>query len=351
LHKLLGFIYPNVNVTRKPENMDDYKSRVESQIRQYEFVENMHDLPPIFHLFSHDHIRPRAQEVFDSDSIPGLFASGLSQGAPRSGSYRFVSIGSGDASYEIDVARAMVADGYVDFTIECTEISPFMNGRAREQIAAAGMTKHLTVTQTDINTWVSDKLYDGAMTHHALHHIVELEHLFLNVKRALKPGANFVVADMIGRNGHMRWPEVLEYVEQIWSFLPEQKKLNHQLKRLEASFVNFDCSSEGFEGIRAQDILPLMLDQFSFRSFAAWGGLIDIFIDRAFGWNFDPKNDADRNLIAFIARLNEDLIQAGRIKPTQMFAIVTPSPVIAPPRLYAGLTPEFAVRWPTVDTP
>jgi len=331
--------------------MDDYKSRVESQIRQYEFVENMHELPPIFHCFSHDHIRPRVEEVFDAGSIRGIFASGMSQGAPRNGSYCFVSIGSGDASYEIEVAKELVADGYLNFTIECTEISPIMNRRARERIAASSVSQHLIVTQTDINTWVSDKMYDGAMTHHALHHIVELEHLFLNVKRALKPGANFCVADMIGRNGHMRWPEVLEYVEMIWSFLPEQKKLNHQLKSLDVAFVNSDCSSEGFEGIRAQDILPLMLDKFSFRSFAAWGGLIDIFIDRGFGWNFDPENDLDRNLIAFIARLNEDLIRAGRIKPTQMLAVMTPSPVTEPPRLYAGLTPEFAVRWPMAGTP
>lgn len=106
--------------------MDDYKSRVESQIRQYEFVENMHELPPIFHCFSHDHIRPRVEEVFDAGSTRGIFASGMSQGAPRNGSYCFVSIGSGDASYEIEVAKELVADGYVDFTIECTEISPIM---------------------------------------------------------------------------------------------------------------------------------------------------------------------------------------------------------------------------------
>jgi len=119
-------IYPNVNVTGKLEKMDDYKSRVESQIRQYEFVENIHELPPIFHYFSHDHIRPRVEEVFDAGSIRGISASGMSQGVPRNGSYCFVSISSDDASYEIEVAKELVADGYVDFAIECTEISPIM---------------------------------------------------------------------------------------------------------------------------------------------------------------------------------------------------------------------------------
>jgi SAM-dependent methyltransferase len=327
--------------------MDSYGARVEAQIKQYEFVENMHELPDSFHHFSHNNIRPRVVEVFDTDSFAEFFARGMTQEQDRARSLRLLSIGSGDATYELDVAQRILADGYTDFVIECAEISPLMNSRAEQRVAAAGMAQHFKLLEVDINTWTSEGRYDGAMAHHSLHHIVELEHVFLNVKRSLQPGANFCVADMIGRNGHMRWPEVLEYVDLIWRFLPLEKKRNHQLKRVEEVFDNFDCSHEGFEGIRAQDILPLMLGTFSFRAFASWGGLVDVLFDRAFGWNFDPKDDADRAFIDFIARLNDDLVEAGRIKPTQMLATLTADAIDTPARTYRGLTPQAAVRWPT----
>jgi hypothetical protein len=74
---------------------------------------------------------------------------------------------------------------------------------------------------------------------------------------------------------------------------------------------------------------------------------VDVFFDRAFGWNFDPTSAADRAFIAFVARLNDDLIEAGRIKPTQMLAVMTPGALSEAPVTYGGLTPEKAVRWPS----
>ncbi len=326
--------------------MDDYGSRVDAQIRQYEFVENMHELPPSFHHFSGQHIAPRVKEVFGVDSIQGVFVAGLTQGRPTDRPYRFLSVGSGDAWLEIEIAQTLCQLGYTDFVFECAEISPTMNDRAATRIRESGLGRHFLLQQVDINSWVAEGLFDGAMAHHSLHHIVELEHVFLNLKRVLKPDANFCVADMIGRNGHMRWPEVLHYVELLWGFLGEEKKRNHQLKRVEEQFVNWDCSHEGFEGIRAQDILPLMLGFFSFRAFTAWGGLIEVFFDRGFGWNFDMAVPADRAFQDFIVQLNDDLLASGKIKPTQMLGWLTASQLQDPPRLYGGLSPVDAVRWP-----
>lgn len=326
--------------------MDDYDARVEAQLKQYEFVENMHELPASFHHFNHYHVAPRLAEVFGATSIPAMFAQALAGGRPASQPLRLLSIGSGDASFEIEVARHLIAAGHAEFTIECAEISPHLTARAGDHVHQAGMDRHFRLLQVDVNTWLADGRYEGAMAHHSLHHIVGLEHVFLNLKRALVPGGNFAVADMIGRNGHMRWPEVLDYVNLIWGFLPEEKKLNHMMRRLEPSFINHDCSGEGFEGIRAQDILPLMLEHFAFRGFTAWGGLVEVFLDRPFGPNYDPALDSDRAFIEFLARLNDDLVQAGMIKPTQMLGVLTNGTPDEPTRVHRGLTPQQAVRVP-----
>src|SRR5205085_2791623 len=71
-------------------------------------------------------------------------------------------------------------------------------------------------------------------------------------------------------------------IDRIWRQLPVRFKYHHQLRRLEHEYENWDCSTEGFEGIRAQDILPLCVERFEFRRFLGWASLVEILIDRGF---------------------------------------------------------------------
>ena len=143
----------------------------------------------------------------------------------------------------------------------------------------------------------------------------------------------------------MRWPEALTLVRTLWNTLPDHYKYNHQLKRLEIEFDNWDCSKEGFEGIRAQDILPLLVERFSFELFIGWGGVIDIFIDRSFGHNFDPAKEWDRSFIDEVHRLNEESLENGLIKPTQILAAMSKSSRTTT-RQYKHLSPRFCIRRP-----
>jgi hypothetical protein len=58
-------------------------------------------------------------------------------------------------------------------------------------------------------------------------------------------------------------------------------------------------------------------------SFLVFGGLIDVFVDRAFGHNFDSTSETDCALIDFIQDLNDHLIDVGVIKPTTIFAVMS----------------------------
>ena len=55
------------------------------------------------------------------------------------------------------------------------------------------------------------------MANHSLHHVLALEHLFAQVSATLREDGVFVVNDMIGRNGHQRWPEALDLLQRIWA--------------------------------------------------------------------------------------------------------------------------------------
>ena len=103
----------------------------------------------------------------------------------------------------------------------------------------------------------------------------------------------------------------------------ERGEYNHQLLRQENEYEDWDCSNEGFEGIRAQDILPLLLEHFEFEVFGAFANIIDAFIGRSFGPNFLVQDPFDLSFIGFVAKLDERLLRENVLKPTHMFAWMT----------------------------
>src|ERR1700680_1491810 len=100
-----------------------YDQKLEEQKTQYKGGEEIHDLPPIFHYWSHNYLRPRMEEVFGVSTVGGFYAKGFAeQVTVGPGQKKFVSIGSGDSSYEIEVAELLLAKGFENFEIQCLEV-------------------------------------------------------------------------------------------------------------------------------------------------------------------------------------------------------------------------------------
>lgn len=199
---------------------------------------------------------------------------------------------------------------------------------------------------------VADEPVAGVMAHHALHHFVELEKIFAGIVNVLHAEGTFVTVDVVGRNGHMRWPETLRVIHEIWKLLPDRYRWDHIFQRYDRWYENLDCSTEGFEGIRAQDILPLLAQSFNFEYFYANYGLVDVFIEKRFAANFSPERPVDSLFLDFLQELEEKLIEEGKIKPIQIFAVMrslSSKTCPAQPRLYKNLSPKFAIREPRLD--
>ena len=324
-------------------SIGDYERSIQAELDHYSRVENIHELPNIYHFWSDGFLRPHF-EASGFRSIPQFFANHLIEGAVQGS--RFLSIGAGYCETEIQTALDLRSHGLTDFTIECLELNDQLLQRGMNDAANAGVSDHLVFTQGDFNAWASSHCYDGIMANHSLHHVTNLEGLFDEVKSCLSDRGNFCVNDMIGRNGHQRWPEALNIVNRYWAELDDRYKYNHLLRRFEKDFVNWDCSTEGFEGIRAQDILPLLVQRFSFTYFFGFANVIGPFIDRTFGHNFNPENVSDQ---AFINRLHEDDesgFQSGALKPTQMLAVMNKAGRRDESGFVRGLSPERSVRVP-----
>jgi len=320
---------------------------MDAELRAYEQCENVHDLPQIFHYWSNKYLLPM-MEPFGFTSPDEFFYVWLERIClgNETGHVKMASIGAGNCDLEIKLAGQLRQSGIESFEIECIDLNPAMLDRGLNAAREAGVRELIRFSNEDFNLWLPDGgKYDAVIANQSLHHVLELEHLFSSIQVGLKPGGLFVISDMIGRNGHMRWPEALSVLEEFWRELPESYRFNQLMKRMEVEYINHDCSTEGFEGIRAQDILPLLLQRFTFEFFLPYGNVIFPFVDRAFGHNFDPSKEWDRHFIDRIHAKDESCILAGEITPTSMLAVVgtgASKPVLR----HHKLTPEACVRQP-----
>lgn len=307
-----------------------YAARAQREREIFAGQAQVHDLPPIFHYWSNTHLRPEL-ERYGFSNPDQFYARFLAEAARRCAGRpaRFISIGSGNCDTEVRVAGLLRELGVHEFTLECLDLNPEMLARGRELARAAGVGAQVMPVEGDFNRWRAQGRYDAVMANQSLHHVLELEHLFASIHDALTDAGSFVVSDMIGRNGHMLWPEARALVDAYWAELPDAYRWNVQLGRHEARFEDWDCSREGFEGIRAQDILPLLRTRFGFEFFLAFGNLVDPFVGRSFGPHFDPSLERDRRLVDRIHARDEAELRAGTIRPTHLLAVLRRDPGVA----------------------
>jgi 2-polyprenyl-3-methyl-5-hydroxy-6-metoxy-1,4-benzoquinol methylase len=329
---------------------DRYLERVKSENSLYRNCLQVHDLPDIFHYWSNRYIRPKL-EGFGFSTPEEMFHFYVAAQWKRSDNLRkrFVSLGCGNGDREISLARALLTEGLRDFTIECIDLNQHMLQRAASEARANGLEEVLVFECCDLNHWVPVEEYDAVLANQSLHHIAALESVFDGVWKSLRPSGVFVISDIIGRNGHLRWPEALHLVQAFWRRLPPSYRFNHERLRYQESFEDWDCSSVGFEGIRSQDILPLLLRSFQFEMFAGFGNIVDPFVDRSYGPNFDPAYEPDRIFIDEVHERDEMGLMSGELKPTHMLAAVVKENRGSSCRFIGTLTPEYCVRSSTAS--
>ena len=324
----------------------EYGRKLAQEIQNYQSCDNVHDLPGIFFYWYRKHIIPKLLP-FGFSYNKDLFFLCMKQVCSRikPGSCRFVSLGAGNSDFEAGIVSKLLQSGVENFTMECVDLNRHMLERSMTIAKERGIADWMKFSQSDINSWEPLHEYHVILAVQSLHHILELERLFENIDQSLEGEGYFLTDDMIGRNGHMRWPEAYSVLSEFWKQLPERYKYNHLLKRLESEYENWDCSKEGFEGIRSQDILPLLVERFHFDFFFGFGNVINVFVDRCFGHNFNPANKWDCSFIDAVHLTDQALIEQGRVKPTQMITAMTKSES-ASPRFYKHLSPEFCIRRP-----
>lgn len=300
--------------------MDDtiYQKMVDRENSFFNGEAPVLSIPAIFTYWSSRYLAPHLVSMFGTNSIEEFYANEIERVGP-SGVLQVLSLGSGEASTEIAIASILRERGR-QVIFHCTDISDGMNEAANLNAINSGFPNEFKFYALDINQKFPQTDAQIVIANHSLHHFVGLEFIFDKVLEQIGDSGAFIVNDMIGRNGHQRWPEVHKLVNSFWKLLPHEKRIDRIHRVPKPVFEDFDCADGTFEGIRAEDILPLCCDRFQFERFLGFGGVPDIFLDRMYGGNFDTEGEFDIAFIDALEDVNSILLMAGVIKPTAMFA-------------------------------
>ena len=323
-----------------------YRKRLRSELGFYSACANVQDLPAIAHYWSNKFLVPMLRPLGFTNAIELVRPYILRTCRKSPGTLICcASLGCGHSQAEINIGQWLREQDCSNFLFECYDVNPDALRRGETLAREKDLQQHFRFDTFDINAWRPRRRYPIIVAFQSLHHVLELERLFETIRKTIGPAGYFLADDMIGRNGHQRWPEALRLVEELWIDLPKRYKYNHQIGRVIDPFENFDCSKEGFEGIRAQDILPLLVRNFQFEVFVGFGNIIDVFIDRGYGHNFDPAKSEDTDFIDKVHALDMKHLEFGTLKPTHLQAAMT---TVARRRtaMYKHMSPEFCLRLP-----
>ena len=285
------------------------------------------NLPPIFHYWANTYLRPQFESIGYASPNDFFLKTVAQRLQTTSDRVRVLSVGTGRCEMELSLARELLAQGMQHFSFTCIDLNGRMLRSAAAEAARLDVDHIFTFVEGDVAKLKLRDNYDVIIANQCLHHFVALEAIFDNIHASLVRGGWFVTSDAIGRNGHQLWPEALQEVVELWETLPRRCKYDRTLGRAGDKFVNYNHANVGFEGIRAQDVLRLLIERFEFDVFAPHACIVLPFVERRFGWNFDAKQESDRQFIDRVARRDEALLTAGKVKPTQLLARMTNIPV------------------------
>ena len=172
----------------------------------------------------------------------------------------------------------------------------------RQATAALSSVAQISGVLGDVNAISAQQFgniaFDIVMFVSGLHHVVEIEHVLETVMELLVPNGEFwIVGEAIGRNGNQLWPEALDAANRIFSRLPDRLRRNASTGKVDSTVPETDFSANSFEGIRSEEIEPLLLRYFD---------PLEMYRKNCFLWrlvnpdyfnNYDLNNQGDRHIV------------------------------------------------------
>lgn len=311
----LNYLIENKLLSEEDIEFSEYEKKIKREVEIYENQVNVHNLPECHHQYTSKVVSIALNELTGRNNYLDWFANELDKLAENLGRpIEGLSIGSGNGDTEVDIYNRLKNKDKVKLI--GVDINPTMVERGKK-LAEEKSYLMLDFQVGDFNYLKLNKKYDFYIANHSLHHVTNLENLFEVIDNNSTDEMIFLINDMIGRNGHVMWPGTKKIVDLIWSKIERKYKYNHYTHLFDDEVFNLDCSTEGFEGIRAEDILPLLNKYFDYDIYLPFSVIVSRFIDRAYGHNFIVSNIDDMIKLRMIIEMDIKILTDKKLSPTQ----------------------------------
>ena len=147
--------------------------------------------------------------------------------------------------------------------------------RARARAEEAGVT-NIDYRVLDLERDSLDGPYDAIFANDVLHHIADLEGLYLRIDGALKPSGKFIFNEYVGPNRFQYSDERIDLVNRYFRLLPDRLRLDHvtgqvlwRRERIDRDKVEREDPTEA---VRSEEVLPLARRFFKTEKEYPYGG-------------------------------------------------------------------------------
>ncbi len=184
----------------------------------------------------------------------------------------------------LDVARHVVA---IDVSPEAIRVS-------RDRIAGTHLEDRIDYRCEDVTTTdLGEDAFDCVIVNMALHHMLELEELFANVRRCKKPGSLFVMNEYIGPSRFQWTDAAVREGQRLLESLDERYRIHGSTGEVVRTFTRPGygamVAGDASEAIRSSAIEPLLSTYFEPVDRRPYGGTILQWLLADIVANFDPE--------------------------------------------------------------
>jgi SAM-dependent methyltransferase len=233
---------------------------------------------------------------------------------PRRQAQRALTLGCGHGEFERGLSKYNFAEIH-----EAVDIADGAVEQATRLAREQGLN-HIQYRVADLNTIELPRCtYDIVFGISSIHHVANLEHLFLQVQLSLKPGGLFVLDEYIGAS-KFQWPD-----EQIAVINEELAKLPVELKRcisdpnvikgtVERPSIEQMNAVDPSEAVRSGEIMHMLRWYFDIVEVKGYGGtLLHMFLDEIAG-HFDPEDARSMEYLNYFFEVEDKMIASGKFK-------------------------------------
>jgi SAM-dependent methyltransferase len=216
-----------------------------------------------------------------------------------------------------NLARAMTRP----YRITCTDINEALFQKAKDTAKREGLA--VEFRQEDLNfITIEPGRYDLIFAHAAIHHVINLEHLFSEIGAGLSPTGVLHLTEVIGKNRKLIWDRNERYANALLDLMPERLTRGIRLVGGEA---------DGMEGIRQEDIYPLLCQHFVALFEHRHGAFMRFVCTHPeLGPAFDVSDAEARRHLEFLIASDDCAVRSGVLAPLEIWGVYRPADTMAP---------------------